>query len=89
MLTSVRSGSRTKRRADARWAVGVIGCGNIVQNVHLPVLLNLDEVRVAWMTNIDKKKGMELSKVSGIPFYDFNEELPEFEGAGVAAIPRS
>jgi predicted dehydrogenase len=61
--------------------VGIIGCGTIVRNVHLPTLLNLSQVQVIWIADIDSTKGMQLSKISGVKFIDLN--------FGYSALPKA
>ncbi len=46
--------------------VGVIGCGTIVRNIHLPVLLSLPGINVAWLTDQDISKAQALSAASGV-----------------------
>lgn len=46
--------------------VGIVGCGTIVRNVHLPVLLSLPRVEVAWLTDKDASKARALEAASGV-----------------------
>lgn len=48
--------------------IGVIGCGTISRNVHLPVLFALPGVELAWIADTNEATGRSLSRASGIPF---------------------
>jgi predicted dehydrogenase len=69
--------------------VGVIGCGAIVRNVHLPVLLSLPEVEVAWLTDQDASKARGLSAASGVAALKLPDDLAELPNTDVLllAIP--
>ena len=48
--------------------IGIIGLGNVSLNVHLPILLSRDDVKIAWI--VDKeKKFQSLLKKKKIDFY--------------------
>lgn len=55
--------------------VGVIGCGTIVRNVHLPVLLSLPGIDVAWLADRDASRARALSAASGVDALPVSEEL--------------
>ncbi len=42
--------------------VGIIGAGDIVRAVHLPVLHAMPEVAVAWLTDLDATRARELAR---------------------------
>ncbi len=50
--------------------VGVIGAGQIVENAHLPVLLNLPGVEVRWIADMSPKRTALLSKMYRLPVRD-------------------
>jgi len=54
---------------ERQMSVGIIGCGTICRNVHLPVLSALPAVKVAWIADVNVKAGQSLSYSSGIPFH--------------------
>lgn len=53
----------------SRLRIGVIGCGTVSRNVHLPVLFATPGVELAWLADTNKLSGQSLSRASGIPFH--------------------
>lgn len=49
-----------------KFRIGIIGAGKIVESIHLPVLLNLDEVLVCWIFDKSVDRSRMLSKMYGI-----------------------
>ncbi len=47
--------------------VGIVGAGQIVENAHLPVLLNQPDVAVAWIADTSATRTALLSKMYGVP----------------------
>jgi predicted dehydrogenase len=47
--------------------IGIIGAGKIVEDAHLPVLLNLPGVRVAWITDANPARLDLLSRMYRVP----------------------
>ncbi|MCX7177149.1 MAG: Gfo/Idh/MocA family oxidoreductase [Proteobacteria bacterium] len=69
--------------------IGIIGCGTISRNVHLPVLLATPGVELAWLADTNRVSGQSLSHASGIPFHhiaDARVDLPSADMV-VIAIP--
>ena len=73
----------------SRLRIGVIGCGTISRNVHLPVLFAIPGVELAWIADTNWLAGHSLSRSSGIPFHPISPskiDLP-FADMVVFAIP--
>jgi len=69
--------------------IGVIGCGTISRNVHLPVLLAIPGIKLAWVADTNQLSGYALSRASGIPFHRISSskiDLP-FADIVVLAVP--
>lgn len=49
-----------------RFTVGIVGAGVITQNTHLPVLLNMPNVVVSWLTDADMGKAKLVADAYGI-----------------------
>jgi len=49
--------------------IGVVGCGAISRNAHLPVLLSFPSVKVVWLADTNQRSGQALSKASGVRFH--------------------
>lgn len=47
--------------------VGIVGAGQIVENAHLPVLLNLPGVDVRWITDANPRRAAVVSSMYGVP----------------------
>lgn len=42
--------------------IGIIGIGNVSWNVHLPVLLSREDVKIIWICDINGKKKKIIEK---------------------------
>lgn len=72
-----------------RFLVGIVGTGVIAQNAHLPVLLSMPNVRVAWLADADSERGRLVGEANGVPHIqlpDSPAELPECDVV-LLAIP--
>src|SRR5579862_6214536 len=49
-----------------RFGVGVIGAGDIVRQMHLPVLLNVPSVQVTWIYDHDEGRCVNLARAYGV-----------------------
>ncbi|OGI19111.1 MAG: hypothetical protein A3B68_07935 [Candidatus Melainabacteria bacterium RIFCSPHIGHO2_02_FULL_34_12] len=58
-------------------SVGIIGAGNIVSNVHLPVLLSREEIAINWIADINPIKAKSLAKAFKIPHINLPDNLSE------------
>ncbi len=36
--------------------IGIIGLGNVAWNVHLPILLSRDDIKISWVCDLKIKK---------------------------------
>ncbi len=70
-------------------AIGVIGGGKVVEDIHLPMLKNLRGVKVSWIFDVDGNRSSLLSKmyrVQAIPSVQVTRALREVD-ACLIAIP--
>lgn len=65
--------------------IGIIGLGNVSWNVHLPILLSRDDVKISWICDqkIEKKYFFDKKK---IPFFDNINTAIEFEKSDIVLI---
>lgn len=47
-------------------SVGIIGAGEITRKIHLPVLLNLPQARIAWLFDRDAVRASSLARAYGV-----------------------
>ena len=47
-------------------SVGIVGAGKIVEDSHLPTLLNLPQVRIAWISDVAEHRATLLSSMYGV-----------------------
>lgn len=66
--------------------VGVVGAGAIARNVHLPVLLNMPNVRVAWLTDANPATAAAMSKSFGVPRVDLPPSPADLPAADVVLL---
>lgn len=57
----------TKRSDGSILSIGIVGAGQIASNVHLPVLLNVRHVRVAWICDRDSTRAQSLARANSVP----------------------
>jgi len=55
--------------------IGIVGCGNIVQMVHLPVLLNIRNVDIRFLYDVDMEKSKALAESFKLPYIMDKEEI--------------
>jgi len=60
-------------------SIGIVGAGDIVRKVHLPVLQNLTGVRIAWLYDRDAARCRAVAEAYQVPWTAANvpDELPE------------
>lgn len=56
----------SKRPFD-RITMAIIGCGNVVETIHLPVLLNMDVFNICFLYDKDPNKSSRLAQMFGLP----------------------
>jgi len=78
--------ARARPEQGVSLTVGVVGCGTIVRNVHLPILLALPGVEVAWLTDRDASKARALSSASGIEAIPVPEQLNQLPKVDVLLL---
>jgi len=64
------------------YKVGIIGAGKIVENSHLPVLKNIDNISVEWIYDIDKKRTdllSEMYKIAPVITNNLEEEISKID----------
>lgn len=59
------------------FTLGIVGAGEIVSKVHLPVLLNMKDISIKWITDIDKIKTRELALAYKIPYIELPSDLTQ------------
>jgi predicted dehydrogenase len=48
--------------------VGIVGTGDIALSLHLPVLLSMADVRVAWVSDAAEARARDVSRACGVPY---------------------
>jgi predicted dehydrogenase len=48
--------------------VGIVGAGDIASSLHLPVLLSMPDVRVAWVADVAETRARDVSRACGVPY---------------------
>lgn len=61
--------------------VGIVGAGNVVSSNHLPVLLAMNDIQVAWITDKDATRAHNVAEAYGIPDCNLSQ--------GFAAFPKA
>lgn len=72
-----------------KFRIGIVGAGVIARNIHLPILKNMTNVEIAWITDAKEQTTRSISQAFRVPFVSFPPspaELPECEVA-LLAIP--
>lgn len=52
---------------DGSVSIGIVGAGEITRKAHLPVLLNIPRVRVAWLFDQRPERAVSLANAYGVP----------------------
>ncbi len=50
-----------------QYKIGVIGAGKIVENNHLPVLKNINNINVEWVYDTNSVRSKLLTSMYGVP----------------------
>lgn len=71
------------------WSIGIVGAGKITHAMHLPVLLNMPQVRVAWLADADTARATSVARAYGVPAVNLPRIAAELPSADVVllAIP--
>ena len=69
--------------------IGIIGAGDIVSKVHLPVLLETKGVTVGWITDVNKTKTKALANAYKISYFELKENITNLPKSDIVllAIP--
>jgi predicted dehydrogenase len=69
--------------------VGIVGAGKIAADVHLPLLMAMPDVDVAWIADRSAGRAMAVARAFGIAARPFAGDLPDLSGvdAVLLAIP--
>ena len=70
-------------------SVGIVGAGVIAKNMHLPILLSMQNVNVAWLTDADSVRGKQVADAYRVPYVELPaspRDLPECDVV-LLAIP--
>lgn len=54
---------KTKRKMK----LGILGAGGVTKDLHLPVLVNMDNIKMEWICDINEKRASQLAKLFKIP----------------------
>jgi predicted dehydrogenase len=69
--------------------VGIVGAGAVARQIHLPVLSSMDNVRVAWLGDVNVRRAAAVARAHGVPCLDAPpsaDNLPECDVV-LLAIP--
>ncbi len=67
MKGGARAAAGVAREGTRMVRVGLLGAGNVVEALHLPVLSGLPGVEVAWVCDTDRARARALASTYGIP----------------------
>jgi predicted dehydrogenase len=82
---TVASESRRIDR-EAVLRIGIIGTGDIVRAVHLPVLQALSSVEVGWIADLDESRARSLGRAYGAPVTALPSDLKALPEADVVLL---
>ena len=71
------------------YRIGIVGAGAVARQVHLPVLLNMDNVQIAWVTDVNAERAAGVAqsfRVPSIAAPPSPDDLPECDVV-LLAIP--
>ena len=69
-----------------RTRIGIIGAGEIVSRIHLPVLTNMPDVQIAWICDRDDARAKAVAHGYGIPFTAFVADAAALPEADVVLL---
>jgi len=69
------------------WKIGIIGAGQVVENMHLPVLKAMHNVDIVWLCDINYSKACSVAKKYGISQVYGNLTDTEYVDIMLVAIP--
>lgn len=76
-------------RSTKIWSIGIIGAGEIVSRLHLPVLKNLSSIRTGWITDLNFERSKSLARAYGGAAVELPSDLGDLPEADIIllAIP--
>src|SRR4029077_17406585 len=83
--SNISRNAGTLRMSEAKTKIGIVGAGMVTSGSHLPVLVNMPEVTVAWVCDRAIAAASAVAKTYGIPgaFADVRE-CPDVDAVLVA-----
>ncbi len=66
--------------------LGIIGAGKIVEDAHLPVLLGMNKIKVAWISDASEERSKLLSKMYAVPYMPLDEAMKSLSDLDVCLI---
>jgi predicted dehydrogenase len=69
-----------------RLRIGIVGTGAISINLHIPTLQAMDDVEIAWVTDLDTKKAEAVARACRIPCAHLPATPEELPAAGVILL---
>ena len=66
--------------------IGIVGTGDIVRTLHLPVLLNSPKVRVAWVADRDRSRAEAVGRAFRVPMVPLPEDISKLPHSDVVLI---
>jgi len=69
-----------------RFSVGIIGAGDIVATMHLPVLLAMEEVSIAWLTDVNSSRANSVARAYRVDSCKLPKTLTDLPYADVLLL---
>ena len=65
--------------------IGIIGLGNVTWNVHLPILLSRNDIKISWICEINSEKKNVIEKKK-IKFFNDLDNIINYEKVDIILI---
>lgn len=75
-----------KQKLNKSLSIGIVGAGEIVSKVHLPVLLAIEDISVQWITDLNLKKAQSLAYAYQIPNYISSNNINKLPYSDIVLI---
>lgn len=85
-ITKNTSESRSRETGAEALRIGVIGTGDIVRAVHLPVLQALPDIEIGWIADLDEERARGLGQAYGAPVTALPKHLEALPSADVILL---
>ena len=66
--------------------IGIIGAGKVVEDMHLPVIKNLKELKVAWVCDTDLNRSKLLSRMYQVPHLPVQKAISVLDDVDLCLI---